>query len=99
MNYYISQNKSPINDFLYGIQKTTSTCLKCNTIKYNFQSFNLLYFPLKEAKRIAVLRKKKENEKFDEKKYILNLEDCLLIVSKWNILQEKINFIAIYAME
>ena len=76
LNYYISQNKSPINDFLYGIQKTTSTCLKCNTIKYNFQSFNLLYFPLKEAKRIVVLRKKKENEKFDEKKYILNLEDC-----------------------
>jgi hypothetical protein len=31
---------------------------------------------LKEAKRIAVLRKKAEDENFDEKKYKLVLEDC-----------------------
>ena len=75
-NSYVSQNKSPIHDILYGVNKIESICLKCNTHKYNFQSYNLLYFPLKEAKRIAVLRKKEKDPKFDEKKYILTLEDC-----------------------
>ena len=75
-NSYVTQNKSPIQDYLYGINRIKSICLKCNTAKYNFQTYNLLYFPLKEAKRVAVLRKKKEDEKFDEKNYILNLEDC-----------------------
>ena len=31
---------------------------------------------MKEAKRKAVLRKKAENKDFDEKNYILTLEDC-----------------------
>ena len=75
-NSYESQNKSPIHDILYGVNKIESICLKCNTLKYNFQSYNLLCFPLKEAKRIAVLRKKEKDSKFDEKKYILTLEDC-----------------------
>ena len=75
-NSYVSQNKSPIHDILYGITKIVSTCLKCKTQKFNFQSYNLLYFPLKEAKRIAVLRKKAEDKNFDEKKYTLVLEDC-----------------------
>ena len=75
-NSYVSQNKSPIHDILYGITKIVSTCLKCKTQKFNFQSYNLLYFPLKEAKRIAVLRKKVEDKNFDEKKYTLVLEDC-----------------------
>ena len=75
-NSYVSQNKSPIHDILYGITKIVSTCLKCKTQKFNFQSYNLLYFPLKEAKRIAVLRKKADDKNFDEKKYTLVLEDC-----------------------
>ena len=73
---YITQNQSPILDYLYGINRIKSICLNCNTAKYNSQVYNLLYFPLKEAKRIVLLRKKKENENFDEKNYILNLEDC-----------------------
>ena len=73
---FITQNQSPIFSYIYGITRIEGKCLTCNIKKYNFQSYNLLYFPLKEAKRIALLRKKKENENFDEKNYILNLEDC-----------------------
>ena len=75
-NSFITQNKSPILDILYGLNKIESTCLNCKKTIYNFQSYNLLYFPLKEAKRVAVLNKKKEDKNFDEEKYILNLEDC-----------------------
>ena len=75
-NSYITQNKSPINDLLYGINEMKTTCSLCKITKYNFQCYNLLYFPLKEAKRVTVLKKKEEDENFDEKKYVLTLEDC-----------------------
>ena len=73
---YITQNKSPINDYLYGINEMKTTCLSCKTTKYNFQCYNLLYFPLKEAKRVTVLKKKEKDKDFDEENYILTLEDC-----------------------
>ena len=75
-NSYITQNKSPINDFLYGVNEMKTTCTICKITKYNFQCYNLLYFPLKEAKRVTVLKKKEEDKNFDEKNYILTLEDC-----------------------
>ena len=75
-NSYITQNKSPINDFLYGVNEMKTTCTICKITKYNFQCYNLLYFPLKEAKRFTVLKKKEEDKNFDEKNYILTLEDC-----------------------
>ena len=73
---YITQNNSPINNCLYGGNEMKTTCLSCKTTKYNFQCYNLLYFPLKEAKRVTVLKKKEEDENFDEKNYVLTLEDC-----------------------
>ena len=75
-NSYITQNKSPINDYLYGINEIKTTCSICKITKYNFQSYNLLYFPLKEAKRVTVLEKKEKDKNFDEENYILTLEDC-----------------------
>ena len=52
---FVTQNKSPILDILYGINKIESTCLNCKKTIYTFQSYNLLYFPLKEAKRVLFL--------------------------------------------
>ena len=56
--------------------------MKCNSIKYNFQSYNLLYFPLKEAKKHIIKIKKTEDDKFDDKNYILKLEDCFIYNEK-----------------
>ena len=82
-NSYVSQSCSPLLSILYGIIKIVTRCLKCNTVKYNFQSYNLLYFPLKEAKRNIIEVKKKEDAKFDEKKYVLKLEDCFVYNEKY----------------
>ena len=57
-NSYVFQNNSPILSSLYGITKITTKCLKCNCIKYNFQSYTLLYFPLREAKKHIINIKK-----------------------------------------
>lgn len=79
---YISQNQSPLLKYLYGITKIQTKCLKCNTIKFNFQTYNLLYFPLRESKWYSVEKKKKENKDFDETKYILDLDGCFMYNEK-----------------
>ena len=75
---HITQNQSPIFSYLHGLNRMEGNCSKCNTKKYNFQTYSLLYFPLKEAKRSALLRKKNENKNFDEGNYVLTLEDCFV---------------------
>jgi ubiquitin C-terminal hydrolase len=79
---YVSQNQSPLLKFLYGITKIQTECLKCKTVKYNFQSYNLLYFPLRESKWYCVEKKKQENKDFDETKYILDLDGCFMYNEK-----------------
>ena len=39
-NSYVSQNKSPIHDILYGITKIVSTCLKCKILLCFESNFN-----------------------------------------------------------
>ena len=79
---YISQNQSPLLKFLYGITKIQTECLKCHTVKYNFQCYNLLYFPLRESKWFCIEKYKKEIKDFDEKNYILDLEGCFIYNEK-----------------
>jgi len=79
---YITQSQSPLLQIFYGTIKIKTECLKCHTIKFNFQCYNLLYFPLKESKRYVINEKKKDNKDFDENKYTLTLEDCFLYNEK-----------------
>ena len=79
---YTFQNFSPFFKYLYGIIKIQSKCLNCQTVKYNFQSYNLLYFPLKESKIYAIAKKKEDDKDFDEQNYILNLKDCFMYNEK-----------------
>ena len=81
-NSYVYQNNSPLLCFLYGINKIQTKCLQCQTVKYNFQSYSLLYFPLKESKKYAIEVKKEKDKNFDEKNYILTLEDCFMYNEK-----------------
>ena len=46
---YFGANKSIITDCFYGLMETKSKCCGCNYIKYNFQIFSFLEFPLKEV--------------------------------------------------
>ena len=81
-NSYVYQNNSPLLCYFYGINKIETKCLQCQTKKYNFQSYSLLYFPLKESKKYAISVKKEKDKNFDEKKYILTLEDCFMYNEK-----------------
>ena len=40
---------SPISNIFYGILETKSQCIGCQTIKYNFQIYSFLEFPLQQV--------------------------------------------------
>ena len=40
---------SPISNLFYGMLETKSQCKGCNTIKYNFQVYSFLEFPLQQV--------------------------------------------------
>ena len=49
LDEYFNSNKSIILDCFYGILETRSKCSGCNVIKFNFQIYSFLEFPLQEV--------------------------------------------------
>jgi len=44
-----SNFKSPISDLFYGVLETRTNCLNCQSIKYNFQIYSFIEFPLQQV--------------------------------------------------
>ena len=44
---------SPISSLFYGILETKSKCLGCNNIKYNFQIYSFIEFPLEQVNKFC----------------------------------------------
>ena len=44
-----SNFKSPISDLFYGVLETKTNCLNCQGIKYNFQIYSYIEFPLQQV--------------------------------------------------
>ena len=44
-----SNFKSPISDLFYGVLETRTNCLNCKGIKYNFQIYSYIEFPLQQV--------------------------------------------------
>ena len=51
VNEYFSENKSIITDCFYGLLETKSKCSGCNVVKYNFQIYSFLEFPLEDINK------------------------------------------------
>ena len=46
---FVNKFNSPISNLFYGIMETKSHYLSCNIIRYNFQVFSFLEFPLQHV--------------------------------------------------
>ena len=67
-------NKTIISDIFYGINRSIMKCNTCTNIKYSFQTFNLLIFPLRKIKEF-----KEKNRSFKIFRGLdLNLYDAFL---------------------
>ena len=51
---FIKENNSKICDLFYGINGSYIKCLNCNIIKYNFQIYFFLNFPLEEVRKFKI---------------------------------------------
>ena len=49
---FVNENRSVISDIFYGVYSIHTQCSGCKTIKYNFQTYFFLVFPLEEIKKI-----------------------------------------------
>jgi ubiquitin C-terminal hydrolase len=47
---YLKNFNSKISDVFYAIQQNQTTCLNCNAIQYNFQTYFFIIFPLEKVK-------------------------------------------------
>ena len=45
----VSEFNSPISDLFYGVLETQSKCINCQRIKYNFQIYSFIEFPLEQV--------------------------------------------------
>ena len=84
-NYFKDEFKknfhSILSEYLYGIQKTVTLCCNCNTMIYNFQTYNFLIFPLLEVKNY-ILSNNYQNPFFNMQNYTLNIIDCFKYYQK-----------------
>ena len=48
------ENKSIISDLFYAINETSTQCSNCKQIKYNFQNYFFLIFPLEEIRKFKI---------------------------------------------
>ena len=48
---FIKENQSIISDLFYAMSKTNTQCSGCSRIKYNFQIYFFLIFPLEEIRK------------------------------------------------
>ena len=57
LNVFLEEFKnnynSPISNLFFGVMETKSQCQGCQTIKYNFQIYSFLEFPLQEVNKFC----------------------------------------------
>ena len=54
MENFIKENKSIMSDIFYTMNGTSTQCSNCRIIKYNFQIYFFIIFPLEEVRKIKI---------------------------------------------
>ena len=67
---------SPISHLFYGILETRSQCQGCNNIKYNFQVYSFLEFPLQQVNQYFFNKVGKPLLTAEGKNPDVNLDEC-----------------------
>ena len=73
---YIQQFNSPISNLFYGILETKSQCKNCNIIKFNFQIYSFIEFPLQQVNYYYFTMGKRPLVLSNNKNPDVNLYEC-----------------------
>jgi len=67
---------SIISNLFYGMFETRSQCQKCKNIKYNFQVYSFLEFPLEQVNKYCFIQGKRQNYDLNNKNPDIELYEC-----------------------
>ena len=77
---------SPISNLFYGILETKSQCLGCKVIKYNFQIYSFLEFPLQQVNQYFYSKGKRPLFTNDGKNPDVDLYECFEYYGKVDLM-------------
>ena len=80
---FMKKYNSVFSHYFYGSNMATTGCCSCGIIKYSYQCFSFIIFPLLEAKRNCVYSGRLSQ--FFYNQYILNIEDCFIFNEKFEM--------------
>ena len=76
LNEFKNKYRSIISDLFYGIMETKSKCQGCGNIKYNFQVYSFLEFPLEQVNKYCLIKGQRNNSQSNNKNPDVNLYEC-----------------------
>ena len=80
LNLFLQEFKdnfnSPISNLFYGLLETKSQCHGCQTIKYNFQVYSFIEFPLQEVNKFCFNMNKRPLVNNDGSNPDIDLYEC-----------------------
>ena len=80
------QYDSPISNLFYGIMETESQCFGCKTMKYNFQIYSFLEFPLQQVNQFCYNNGKRPLFNNDGTNPDVDLYECFEYYKKTDIM-------------
>ena len=78
---------SPISNLFYGVMETKSQCASCNTIKYNFQIFSFIEFPLQQVNQYFYCKGKRPLFNNNGSNPDVNLYECFEYYGKIDLME------------
>ena len=76
LNDFKNNYNSIISNLFYGVMETKSKCNGCNNIKFNFQIYSFLEFPLEQVNYFCFKTGKRNNYINNNKNPDVNLYEC-----------------------
>jgi ubiquitin C-terminal hydrolase len=73
---YQRNYKSMISNLFYGVIEIKNQCTGCNYVKFNFQIFNFLEFPLEQVNKYCFSHGKRQNFNSNNKNPDIDLYEC-----------------------
>ena len=76
INEFKTKYNSIISNLFYGMFETRSQCQKCRNIKYNFQVYSFLEFPLEQVNKYCFNHGKRQNYNSNNQNPDVDLYEC-----------------------
>ena len=86
LNEFQNRYKSIISDLFYGVMETKSQCQKCQNIKFNFQVYSFIEFPLEQVNFYCFSKGKRSKFLNNNKNPDVDLYECFEYYGKMDLM-------------